>query len=92
MSPRPPKKASHLATALIQHSSDAIALVDEQGTVLYANPAAAKMVGLPIADIIGSNVFQWVHEEDVPLFQKTFNQRLEQPGVRSTVRCRELDT
>ena len=93
MSPRPPKKASHLATALIQHSSDAIALVDEQGTVLYANPAAATMVGLPIADIIGSNVFQWVHEEDVPLFQKTFNQRLEEPGVpvRDSFRLRHSD-
>ena len=38
MSPRRPKKASQLAKALIQHNSDAIALVDEAGTVLYANP------------------------------------------------------
>jgi PAS domain S-box-containing protein len=93
MSPRPPKKASNLATALIEHSSDAIALVDEQGTVLYANPATARMVGLPIADIIGSNVFQWVHEEDVPFFQKNFNQRLEQPGVpiRNSFRLRHSD-
>ena len=40
MSPRRPKKASQLATALIEHGSDAIALVDEAATVLYANPAA----------------------------------------------------
>ena len=46
MSPRRPRKASQLATALIEHSSDAIALVDEAGTVLYANPAAARMLGL----------------------------------------------
>jgi two-component system, cell cycle sensor histidine kinase and response regulator CckA len=93
MSPRPPKKASHLATALIEHSSDAIALVDEEGTVLYANPATATMVGLSITEIIGSNVFQWVHEEDVPFFQTNFNQRLEQPGVpvRNSFRLRHSD-
>ncbi len=49
MTPRRSKKASQLATALIEHSSEAIALVDEAGTVLYANPATARMLGLPIA-------------------------------------------
>jgi PAS domain S-box-containing protein len=93
MSPRPPKKASHLATALIEHSSDAIALVDEAGTVLYANPATAKMVGLSIGEIIGSNVFRWVHEEDVPFFQTNFNLRLDQPGVpvKNSFRLRHSD-
>ena len=65
MSPRRPKKASQLATALIEHSSDAIALLDEAGAVLYANPATARMLGLPIADVIGANVFRWVHDDDV---------------------------
>jgi PAS domain-containing protein len=46
MSPRRPKKASQLATALIEHSSDAIVLVDEAGTVLYANPALLRMFGV----------------------------------------------
>ncbi|MCM3878965.1 MAG: PAS domain S-box protein [Vicinamibacterales bacterium] len=81
MSPRRPKKASHLATALIEHSSDAIALVNEVGAVLYANPATAKMVGLPIADIVGANVFRWVHDEDMLSFQTNFNQSLELAGV-----------
>mgnify|MGYP006200273723 CR=1 FL=1 len=33
------------------------------GAVLYANPAAARMLGLPIAEILNANVFRWVHEE-----------------------------
>ena len=45
MTPRRSRKASQLATALIEHSSEAIALVDEAGTVLYANPATARMLG-----------------------------------------------
>ena len=81
MSPRRPKKASQLATALIEHNSDAIALLDEGGTVLYANPATARMLGLPIADVIGANVFRWVHDEDVVRFKANFGTHFKSPGV-----------
>jgi two-component system cell cycle sensor histidine kinase/response regulator CckA len=93
VSPRRSKKASHLATSLIEHSSDAIALVNEVGAVLYANPATAKMVGLSIAEIIASNVFRWVHEEDMPAFQANFTQGLEKSGmpVNNHFRLRHAD-
>ena len=93
MSPRRPKKASQLATALIEHSSEAIALVDEAGTVLYANPAMARMLGLPIADVINANVFRWVHEDDVLSFRAEFGMRLQKPGVpmRNAFRVRYED-
>ena len=81
MSPRRPKKASQLATALIEHSSDAIALVDEAGTVLYANPAAARMLGVPIAEIVNANVFRWVHDDDMLMLRANFAKSLERPGV-----------
>jgi two-component system cell cycle sensor histidine kinase/response regulator CckA len=93
MTPRRPKQASHLATALIEHSSDAIALVDEGGTVLYANPATATMVGLSIPEVIGANVFRWVHEDDRLGFHANFTERLERPGVaiRNSFRIRHSD-
>jgi two-component system cell cycle sensor histidine kinase/response regulator CckA len=93
MSPRRPKKASLLATALIEHSSDAIALVDEAGNVLYANPATGQMLGLPISDVIGSNVFRWVHDEDMLAFKESFDNRLDRPGLplRNALRLRHTD-
>ena len=93
MSPRRPKKASQLATALIEHSSDAIALVDEAGTVLYANPAAARMLGMPIQQIINANVFRWVHDDDLATFRATFTRQLEKPGVplRNAFRLKYTD-
>ena len=81
MSPRRPRKASQLATALIEHSSDAIALVDESGMVLYANHATARMLGLTIAEIVSSNVFRWIHDEDLPAFRTRFATGLDRPGV-----------
>jgi PAS domain S-box-containing protein len=93
MSPRRTRKASQLATALIEHSSDAIALVDEAGAVLYANPSAARMLGLSIDDVLGSNVFRWVHDDDMLTFRANFNERLQQPGVpvKNTFRLRYND-
>ena len=79
LSPRRPKKASQLAIALIEHSSDAIALVDEVGTVLYANPATARLLGRALADIIGTNVFRWVITDDMLAFSANFAARLAQP-------------
>jgi two-component system, cell cycle sensor histidine kinase and response regulator CckA len=93
MSPRRPKQASHLATALIEHSSDAIALLDESGAVLYANPATARMLGLPIDAVIGTHVFRWVHEDDVAAFRTNFEEQLRERGVpiRHAFRLRHSD-
>ena len=88
MSPRRSRKASQLATALIEYSSDAIALVDESGTILYANPAAARMLGRPIAEVITDNVFRWVHDEDLLMFRSMFGKRLDKPGVPVTIAFR----
>ena len=93
MSPRRPKQASHLATALIEHSSDAISLLSESGTVLYANAAAAAIAGLPTRELVGTNVFRAVHEDDVIAFRASFQKLLEKPGipVRDAYRLRRED-
>jgi PAS domain S-box-containing protein len=93
MSPRRPRKASQLATALIEHSSDAIALVDEAGTVLYANPATAGMLGLTIAEIMSSNVFRWVHDDDMLAFKTNFAESAARPGspIENNFRLRYKD-
>ena len=86
-------QASQLATALIEHSSDAITLVDESGTVLYANPATANMLGLQIAEAVNANVFQWVHEDDVRAFRAKFASPPEKrvAPVRHALRLRHSD-
>ncbi len=93
MSPRRPRKASQLATALIEHSSDAIALVDETGMVLYANPATAGMLGLSITEIVSSNVFRWVHDDDMLQFKANFAKSATRPGVpvKNNFRLRHKD-
>lgn len=49
---------------LIEHSPDAI-YVHERGRILYANPAAARLLGLQSpADLVGRYVLDHVHPDD----------------------------
>lgn len=41
-------------TSIVEHSGDGIFLVDENGTVLYANPATATMFGRSRDSLVGS--------------------------------------
>ncbi len=45
---------------LIRHMADAIFIVDPQNIILDANPAAEKIVGHPVAEIIGKDMIQFV--------------------------------
>jgi len=36
--------------ALVEHCSDLIVVVDRDGTLLFANPAAARLFGVPVEE------------------------------------------
>jgi len=69
--------------ALIENSADGITLLDTNGITIYDSPAAARMLGYAADELIGRNVFELIHAEDLPkvlvLFQdivKSFNSRI----------------
>jgi two-component system cell cycle sensor histidine kinase/response regulator CckA len=68
-------------------------VVDEAGTVLYANPAAARMLEVPIAEIVNASVFRWVHDDDMLMLRSNFAKSLERPGllVKSAYRLKHSD-
>jgi PAS domain S-box-containing protein/putative nucleotidyltransferase with HDIG domain len=70
--------------ALIENSSDAIALVDPRGTVLYASPSTTRISGYPIDEFVGHNVFEYIHPDDAPRAQAELAEVVKTPGtVRS---------
>jgi len=74
--------------ALVQHSSDLIAVVDELGVLVYANPAAALIFGVPMEDVVGTSTFRYLHPEDREGVIARFADLVHQPGasVADTVR------
>ncbi|MGO9343929.1 MAG: HD domain-containing phosphohydrolase [Acidimicrobiales bacterium] len=50
--------------SLVRHSSDLIVVVDEQGVVVYVNPAGSAMFGVPAQEAVGRSAFQYIHPDD----------------------------
>lgn len=67
--------------SLLENSPDAILLVDEQGTVLFAN---ASLPGLPQADAVGRSAYRCMAEEYHERFARAL-ERVFQKGKRDSL-------
>jgi diguanylate cyclase (GGDEF)-like protein/PAS domain S-box-containing protein len=52
--------------ALVEHTSDVIAVVGIDGVVQYASPATTRILGHPDGALEGRNLLELVHPDDVP--------------------------
>lgn len=77
-------------SALVQHVSDVIVVVDAQGSVAYANPSALAMFGVSAEQAIGSSVFDHIHPEDRQQAADRYAQLAASPGANAsdTIRFR----
>jgi PAS domain S-box-containing protein len=66
--------------ALIEHSTDAISLLDARATVLYASPSTERVLGYPAAEFVGRNAFEYMHPDDLGRVQGLFAELLGRPG------------
>ncbi len=74
--------------ALVENSSDSIALVSRDGRILFTTGAGPRSLGEGPDTAVGRHMFERVHAEDIPLLQSTFTELLRQPGAVRTVECR----
>jgi diguanylate cyclase (GGDEF)-like protein/PAS domain S-box-containing protein len=50
--------------SLVQNASDAVAIVDTDGLMTYASPAASRVLGHDPATLVGTNALALVHPDD----------------------------
>jgi signal transduction histidine kinase len=50
----PTSDPSELGLAILEASADGVVAIDEHGTIRFSNQAAAKLLGPPAADLVGS--------------------------------------
>jgi PAS domain S-box-containing protein len=75
------QKSERHFRALIEQSSDGIAVFGADGVMRYVSPAAATITGYEVAELIGSNALSHVHEEDLPAAENRFRQMVSKPGM-----------
>jgi len=67
--------------SLVQNASDAITILGADGTIAYASPTAERFWGHSSRSLIGQNIMEFVHPEDLHTAHRHFSDVLSQPGV-----------
>jgi diguanylate cyclase (GGDEF)-like protein/PAS domain S-box-containing protein len=75
-----------------RHSADLFVLVDGDGVLLYANPAAIATFGVPLEDAIGTNAISYLHPDDAVQVTERFVELLSVPGATVTDTVRFVST
>ena len=74
--------------ALLDHSSDAVGIVDPDTTVRYISPAGERILGYPASAILGRTCFATVDPNDVERAKEATRDVFETPGASMTLRTR----
>jgi PAS domain S-box-containing protein len=82
------RAAQHRFQALVEHSSDAIALLDRYGRRLYASSGNARLLGVEQAELVGQLALDRVHPDDVLRLRGVFAGLLTDPGGEVPWECR----
>ncbi|MCA0970948.1 winged helix-turn-helix domain-containing protein [Halobacillus litoralis] len=59
-------------------------IIHHQGEILFANDACLKMLDLEKQQLLGENMFAYIHEDDQPLIQKRMKQSDKLEGMEPT--------
>jgi PAS domain S-box-containing protein len=66
--------------SLIDHSPDAISVIDPQGEILYGSQSTTRIFGYQPEELVGRNCLELVHPEDRDYSIQALKEVLAQPG------------
>jgi PAS domain S-box-containing protein len=64
-----------------QRSPDFIVIIDEAGTVVYANPVALQLFGISLEQSLGTRAFRYIHPDDARRIARRFFMLARIPGA-----------
>jgi two-component system, cell cycle sensor histidine kinase and response regulator CckA len=77
---------------LIHNISDIVALIDAEGLLSFVNPRMETVLGYRSGDVLGRNIFDFIHPEDIPRATLEFSETVQRQGesVPSVLRLRDI--
>ncbi len=74
--------------SLIESASDIITVLKSDGTMQYQSPSVERLLGYAPEELIGNNVFELVHPDDLPDVLNAFRTGIQNPGSAQSAEFR----
>lgn len=74
--------------SLIENAQDTITVLDGKGRITYESPSVERVLGYAPEELLGRNVFDYVHPYDRPMVLKQFERILAAPGLTDALELR----
>jgi PAS domain S-box-containing protein len=74
--------------SLIENASDIITILEANGVVRYESPAIERVLGYSPEELVGQNIFEFVHPDDLPIVLEAFSRTFPTPGVSASAEFR----
>lgn len=76
--------------SLIEHSADALSIVDAEGVITYVGPSSRRILGFDPEELIGKKGFEFIHPDDLPSSAQLFADLAKKPGTSISLKQRIL--
>ncbi|MEX0680342.1 MAG: response regulator [Balneolales bacterium] len=73
---------------LIQNSSDIITVLNPDAVITYASTSVKRLLGYEPEELVGENVFHYIHKDDLKKVRESFRKIVEEGFVELTVEYR----
>ena len=67
--------------ALVENSTDVVLILDEEGLFRYSSPTTRKILDYVSEQIVGRNIFDFIHEDDISKVMAGYQMALQEPGL-----------
>lgn len=82
------RRSEQRLNALVEQSSDVVAVVDESNKIVYVSPNSMGVLGVPASAIVGTHPLKIVHRDDAPVVMSRLAASSKSPDSPDVVECR----
>lgn len=82
------RKSEERFRSLIENALDIITIIDIDGAISYESPSVEKVLGYDSADLVGKNIFDYIHPDDVANALQAFTNTIQNPGTGLSIEFR----
>ncbi len=82
------RRSEEYYRALIENALDVVVVLNADGTYRYASPAVERILGYRPGELVGTNAFDLIHEDDVARIRGIFDPASNVPGFAASAQYR----